>query len=501
MNRKTIKSSHLFISTFILSTCISASDLGEGLVSEADSVLLKNQENKYTHWNGIGKILWNDTPMCTASLLDTRNSNNKATGPAYLLTSAHCIPGASSPKPDKPFEETVKFNYFNDTLNTSKRYSIKETLWQEYRDTDLAIMELDATLATLLKDGITPLQLSPASIKENRDILIVGIPEGLPEPGLRLAACTQEPTGADLIEGPRTYFTTFKNRCKEIRGGSSGSPVLDRKNGRIIGTLATSTYGATIEEQCFDNAPCEAKDGQAKWSPDTHYSHPAEHLSACFSEGVFTNVSNACTSTDAAFKVTDLEYMPTRYVAMPRNSTSPDPALSAEFSLSTLYYRFKTVRNAIDCRSPHNYSESISAKNATIKTPISRDPGMHYLCVIGVDSPEQTPDINLMKSAWIIPAQLIERLPVPLPKPTITLGADWNYTVKWDLLLPTHLNTLYYASSAKDIDCSKISIHDYIETYEKVVFKAEELPLTLCSRNQDLSLRFSKTRMDVLALP
>lgn len=497
MKTKQLKDSCLIAGTLLLSACASATDLGEGLVNESESLLLKNSTNKYSHWNGVGKMHRGEMPWCTASLLDTRKGDD-AVGPAYILTNAHCVGGVDGPPSSEP--ESVKFNYFNDTPDTYKSYPIKETMWRDYIYADLAIMELDVPLATLLEDGITPLQLASEWTRESSDILIVGAPQYLPEAGLRLAACTQEATGATLIEGGRVYSNTLKNRCREIRPGSSGSPVLDRETGHIVSVLATSTLGATIDEKCFSNAPCEVKQMQPTWAPDTHYSHPADQLSSCFSEGIFTDISNACTS-DAPFKVIKLKYGPTQYLAMPRNADSPDPVLNAHFSLSTPYYRFKAVRDEMDCRSALGYSEAIDAKDAEINAPISRDPGMHYLCVIGVDSSEQRPDMKRLKNAWINPAQLIERTPVRLPEPTITLSADWNYKVAWRYLVPTLFRTFYYASPAADTDCSKIKIADYIDTFDEITFKAEQLPLTLCSRNQDFSGRYSKVRTDLLALP
>lgn len=497
MNYTQMTTSILLTGALFLSASAVASELEKGLAMGADSVLLKNENSEYIRWNGIGKIFWGNTPMCTASLLDTRSENNNTAGPAYLLTAAHCVDGvyASSTEP-----LSVKFNYFNDTPGAHTIYTIKETVWKDYKQSDLAIMELDVTFATLLADGISSLQFAPQGATASTDVLIVGAPQELPETGLRLAACTQVPTAATLVEGDRAYLNTFKNRCREIRPGSSGSPVLDRKSGHILGVVTTGTHGATIDEKCFSNAPCEVKDGQPAWSVDTSYSHPATQLSNCFKAGIFISNSSACTS-DSPFTVLNLEYWPTQYVAMPRDATSPDPVINVHFSLDTPYYRFKTVRDIVDCRSPHHYSGTFAAKDAVIDAPMNREPGMHYLCVIGVESSEQRPSIELMKSAWIVPAQLIERTAMPLPEPTITLTAQWNYEVKWLYRVPTYFGTLYYAGPAKDTDCGAVKISDYISTFEPVHFKAEQLPLTLCSRNRDLAGRHSKVRSDLLALP
>ncbi|VVN99989.1 trypsin-like serine peptidase [Pseudomonas fluorescens] len=498
MNNTYLKTLCPLVGTLFLSSCICAADLGEGRANESDSVLLKNQNNDYSHWNGIGKIFWNNDPACTASLLDTRDTDNNATGPAYLLTAAHCALDASERQAAEPLEQAVKFNYFTDTPHAYKSYKIDQTVWKDYQHTDLAIIALDTALATMLEDGITPLRLASEWPKVSADVLIVGAPNE-PESGLRLAACAQEPTGATLVEGDRSYLDSLKNRCRGIRSGSSGGPVLDRQSGHILSVMATSTHGATIDQQCFDDAPCEVKNGQPEWSSDTHYSHPADYLSSCFSEGVFTSSSNACT-LHRTFEVTDTTWS-TLYVVMPENETSPDPVLQANFSLNTPYYRFKTARDVTQCSSAHNYSAPIDASNALLNAPISREPGMYFLCIIGVQSADHRPSIELMKSAWVTPAQLIERTPVRMPEPTITLSADWNYQVKWRYSVPQYFGTLYYTGPTNETDCNKIPIEEYARTFQPITFEAEKLPLTLCSRNNDFSDRYSDVRSDLLALP
>lgn len=500
MYKSTLTASYLLTGLIVFSAEGLAQDLGEGLSNGAPSVLLNNLSNKYAQWNGIGKMFLDDMPACTVSLLDTREQGSTASGPAYVLTAAHCIPEVLAPGNTLAMKESVKFNYFNDMLQASKSYAVKQTVWSDYQQTDLAILELDSTLSTLLAQGVTPLRLASEWTKATGDVLVVGAPQELPDAGLRLAACAQSPVDASLVEDGRTYQGTLKNQCREIRSGSSGSPVLDRSSGKILSVIATTTFGAAPEEQCFEHAPCEVNDGQPRWSPDTHYAHPVDYLAGCFLNGVFTSVANACTPYQT-FEVTDVKSVPTEYVAMPEAASGPGPFLVAEFSLSTAYYRYKTVRDAVQCRSPHYYSGAINGTNATINAAIPREAGMHFLCIIGIESADHRPSVELMKSAWVIPAQLIARTPVAMPEPTITLTADWRYFVKWRYRLPTHGGTLYFAGPKGSTDCNHVALKDFMETFERLEFAAEQLPLMLCSRNQDLTFRHSDVRSDLLALP
>lgn len=500
MDTRDLTASCLLSTLLLFCAHTAANDLGEGLANGAPSSLLKNASKHHTQWNGIGKMFWDDIPACTVSLLDTRDQQNKATGPAYVLTAAHCVFSVAAPTYEPAMKESVQFDYFNDTLHISKRYAIKRTVWNEYRQTDLAIMELDASLSTVLEDGVTPLRLASEWSGTTRDVLVIGAPEELPEAGLRMAACTQSQVDAGLVEGDRVYHNAVKNRCQDIRSGSSGSPVLDRASGRILSVMTSSTFGAEAQEQCFENAPCEVKDGQPHWSANTHYAQPVDYLSGCLPNSVFTDVANAC-APYRTFEVTDVKFAPTQYVAMPEQASDPEPVLEAEFTLSTPDYRFKTVRDPLQCTSPHHYSDAIDGKDAAIKTPIARETGMHFLCIIGVQSAQQRSSVELMKSAWIIPAQLIARTPVPMPVPTVTLTSDWNYTVEWQYRVPTHFGTHYYAGPQDATVCDNVAPEAFTQTYDRLAFRAEQLPLTLCSRNQDMTGRLSEVRSDPIALP
>ncbi|VVN76060.1 trypsin-like serine peptidase [Pseudomonas fluorescens] len=492
---------YYILSAALLSGPLHAEDLGEGLINQSPSMLLENHQGKYNHWNGIGQLFKDNQPICTASLIDTRDEENNALGPAYVLTAGHCV-SLYLPRPGAvhPFEANVKFNFFNDTQHDYKSYTIQTANWASLMGTDIAILELTSSLSTLLEDGITPLELTRDAFTAPVDILIVGAPASLPESGLRVAACLQEPTAATLVENWWTYPDTLKNTCKDIRGGSSGSPVLDRKTGSIVGVLFTSTYGSTPDQLCFENTPCEVKNGKPEWVPETHYSHAIDYLPDCFVKGVFNSGLSSCT-LEPGFKLSIGDYLPLRYTTVPSDDSQGAPTWGLSFSTDTPSYRFKSVRDARECSSAHYYSQVISSTEALIDTPTGREAGLYFLCVLGVESAEQTPTAGLLRNAWISPAQLVEAEPVRLPEPTITLGADWNYRVTWHFSYPLYAESYYYAGPADKTNCSDVKIEEYILVTQPVTFTAEQLPLTLCSYGTDYDSRPSAIRTDLLVLP
>ena len=65
-------------------SAVQARDLGEGAVNDSPSRALQNSEHFYEIWSGVGRLSLQSGETCSAVLLDTRNRQGRATGPAYL---------------------------------------------------------------------------------------------------------------------------------------------------------------------------------------------------------------------------------------------------------------------------------------------------------------------------------------------------------------------------------------------------------------------------------
>ncbi|MHC8320678.1 trypsin-like serine protease [Pseudomonas sp. GB2N2] len=491
MKNTRLATSSLLIGTLLLST--SALSFGTLAIDGAGSTLLNNKNKENQQWNGIGQIFWGDNANCTASLLDTRDQNNNAVGPAYVLTAGNCVSGIPHLLQPQPISRTVTFNYFSDTNLDFKSYTIRTTTWENRDNTDLAIIELQVPLSTLLEDGITPLKLVPQSTDALNNVLVFGTRTSTQNTGLRVQACTQESTGGAVLAGvDELYLNTLKNSCGAADYSSSGAPVVDRDSGTLLSVLSMDTYNSTSERQCFDFAPCEVKDGQPVWTPQTRYGHSVSFLSSCFSDGVFTNTSNACT-LGRSFEVTDLDNY-SRYTAMPFE----DKPLTARatFSLNTPYYRFKATRDPAHCGLPVGYSNIEDATDATIKSPIPRETGLYFLCVTGVDTAEQALTTEHLKGTLILPTQLIERTLVALPlNPNYRIYNDGSLALQFSQNLPANLAIRYYKGPFKETDCSNVDKKDYVHTSYEAPINTKDFPFTMCVKNVDLSHRVSKNAL------
>ncbi|MCP1442169.1 hypothetical protein J3D54_001301 [Pseudomonas sp. GGS8] len=365
-------------------TPVQARDLGEGAVNGSMSRALQNSEHHYELWSGIGRLSLQSGESCSAVLLDTRNSQGHATGPGYLLTSGHCVFFQfGSARTHLPVVANITFSYFFDTPQRHHRYAVHTARWSSLVGTDLAVLEVDATLASLIQAGVNPLKLAPHQTYESHDVLNVSAPSGFTEHGLRLSACAEQTAGT-FIDHPGVFPLAMRNRC-DLHAGSSGSPMLNRRTNEITGIVSqVAAYRNTpAPPDCEHSPSCQA----ARFN----YSYSANFLYHCFIDGVFTSNGTNCSLEPVELTVTE----PWNLKSNVHRTQSASgqivlPAWDFGFSLQTPFYRYKAVRNARDCKIPDHYSAAISAEDAFINAAIGPQNGAHALCIIGVDSEQQS---------------------------------------------------------------------------------------------------------------
>ncbi len=160
----TLATSLIFsLCNFFTPLCAEPRDIGEGLRNDTASKILNNSEDKYSRWSGIGLLKTPENTTCTATLIDTRSSAQNAEGPAYLLTSGHCAGAAiGSSALNQSYGGTITFNYFHDIPDRHKTYKVKTANWTSLVGMDMAILEVEKSLASLILDGVTPLKLAPS---------------------------------------------------------------------------------------------------------------------------------------------------------------------------------------------------------------------------------------------------------------------------------------------------------------------------------------------------
>ena len=428
-------------------------DFGEGLPNSSPARMLSNARHEHDHWNGVGRIRNEAQTLCTATLLDTRDAAGKS-GPAYVLTSSHCLHRLNGAvQKDLPIKGSISFNYFDDTLESIKTYSLKTLKWGSSQGMDLAIIELQTSLAALLKAGINPLKLAEEVPADGNDILALTAPEW---DTLHLGACVQQ-SSQELVEQPFVWRVTLKNQCPGIMRGSFGGPLLDRATNTVFGILSTSTSGQPEERKCQRDAPCEVNQGQASWHAETNYGSPVTFLNRCFAAGVLKPDSEYCDlfpTTTITFK--NPKPIQQYFIKQPGTKGKDIvPRWNLAFTTNTPLYRYKTTRRAIDCENPVHYSSPINAENAHINDAIGPQTGMQMLCIVGVASAEQPVTNGMMRNALTLAVELAE--PGPARTPNLTISLDKHglgaYTVIWNLASPFMHRYTYKYGPAATTDC------------------------------------------------
>ncbi len=356
-------------------------DWGEGAVNLSPAEILNNAAGRYDHWQAIARVKVEGSSVCSGSLIDTRGSNDDRSGPAYVLTSGHCAKGdANRYVENAPASGLVTFNFFQDTQSQQKRYPIVGIEWSTLRGLDIAILRLDRTLNQLMTDGITPLKVASQPLTVDSDVLVVGAPM---DGHVQRAACPQEHR-ADVFEAGWAWPGQFSNRCREVRPGISGSPVLNRYSNEIVAIVGTTTQGSGLS-RCTRNAPCEVNKGESIKIPETNYATGAAQLNQCFTATHFNPKNPECplgraTNFDPIFG--DV------YMRLVRGANGEFIPLQwkQSFTSDQPFYRVRLVKTLADCASDVGYDpvQPSHGDDSDSSTQTLRDgPGLYFLCVVG----------------------------------------------------------------------------------------------------------------------
>lgn len=364
-------------------------DWGEGTANFSNAQLLNNGKGLYDHWQSIGRVVTDYGMTCSGTLIDTRQTAEELDTPAYVLTSGHC----TNLNPNKVLENVdttgqVIFNYFQDTIETSKPYQVIRINWSTIRGQDISILQLDQTIGQLISDGVRPLKLA-SKLPAEDDVLIVGAPQSS---HVQRMACPQEKS-ASIIEGLWAWHDQIVSRCLDVVSGISGSPLLGRYNNEILAVIGTTTRGSG-QSRCSSGAPCEVVEGLVNKKPDTNYATQAIGLLECFDEGQFDRQNTACPLGPAfTFATTALANW---HIKLERDSSGQViPWLWTQtFEVDRPFYRYKFTRTLEECAVTSGYSEALKSNTNgqnEWRQELRDGAGMYLLCIMGQDQKSVVP--------------------------------------------------------------------------------------------------------------
>lgn len=145
--------------------------------------------------------------------------------------------------------------------------------------TDVALLTLRETYADLAVAGVTPLALaSEGPARGDR----IRIPSGY---WTEQRACTTTGTAYRVHERAWDWWDSIRLPARDgcgIRGGYSGSPIVSRETGLVVGVANTGYVGG---RKCVDSACEENRRGRVVMKKDMNYGQQTAWLLGCLDGG------------------------------------------------------------------------------------------------------------------------------------------------------------------------------------------------------------------------
>jgi Trypsin-like peptidase domain len=239
---------------------------------------------------GIGR--YRGQSDCTAFFLDLGHDD----APAYMVTNGHCAQNFS--ESDTPYavlrnqasNDRMFFGNPNSTAAEQVEFKVAEIIFSTMRQTDLAVLRLDATVRQVRAKGIQPIAIQNSPLAPGQLIQVISAPAG---EFLKKQTCTQGPS-VDVTEFVWVWSQLQSNDCAEIYPGMSGSPVINPLSGQAVGMINTTTVGMTETNNCYLGSPCEIRPEGSRPIKKTSYAVPIHDLPACFIDGRWAPQTGKC---------------------------------------------------------------------------------------------------------------------------------------------------------------------------------------------------------------
>ncbi|HSU00956.1 MAG TPA: serine protease [Nocardioides sp.] len=214
-------------------------------------------------------------PGCSGSVV--RWASALDDDPAVVLTNAHCVRptflGAREVLVDvRQYKPIDLLDGRGDVATTVRGVHLRYA--SMYR-TDLAVYELRETYADLAARGVTPLVLAERGATRGER---VRIPSGY---WVEQRACTTTGTAHRVHEREWDWWRSIRLPARDgcaIRGGYSGSPVVSRETGEVVGIANTGYVGG---RRCIDSACEENRRGVVRMVRHMNYGQQTWWLHTC----------------------------------------------------------------------------------------------------------------------------------------------------------------------------------------------------------------------------
>ncbi|MEV7197046.1 serine protease [Streptomyces sp. NPDC093510] len=216
---------------------------------------------------------------CSGSVVRTPQS--RPGDPALVLTNGHCLetgfPAAGEVVVDQPSTRTFKL--LDAKANDVATLQASKVSYATMTDTDITLYQLTSSYRDITKKyGIEPLELEDDHPVKGRAVTVVS---GYWK---KTYSCAIDGFVYRMKEGEWTWKDSvrYTPACQTI-GGTSGSPVIDHKTGKVT---AVNNTGNEDGERCTINNPCEIdRKGNVTVRKGTNYAQQTYGIVPCVGKG------------------------------------------------------------------------------------------------------------------------------------------------------------------------------------------------------------------------
>jgi hypothetical protein len=361
-----------------------------GATDNGPSVLLSNADgsNAYT---SVVRVQARAT--CSGVFIATTDPESRRgdEASAWVATNGHCVafPATNVVLREQPGQGFVVFNYFIDTTSRQLQVPIRRMVYATMKGQDLALVELSARVGELRRAGFEPWRPVLTLPEPHEPVVVVGAPlQRNPQLAyLRLAACPLQGRSAFVYEFTWHWYDFERTSCSDVLPGSSGSPVISRRTGRIVALLNTTNAFAAPYSACQIDSPCEPAEKDAVQPTGISYATPMIRIDRCFDDGGQFDLERTGCPLDPG---TNSEHSPATLGSInPFLSSQPIGLPRSRWNVRIAgppaYYRHKVVKVPEgDCRDLRGYG---TVRGATTE-PVVDDAlptaeGHYMLCSIG----------------------------------------------------------------------------------------------------------------------
>ncbi|MGB7983413.1 MAG: hypothetical protein WCF36_21755 [Candidatus Nanopelagicales bacterium] len=323
--------------------------------------LFQRAQSQDTSLTAVGRLTGLPRP-CTGWVLATGGGDDV---PAHAVTTARCV-GLSDPATiltDRTVPgAALEVNDFAGAAGEVDAIPVpvEQVGWASVRGTDLAVLELGATVGELAERGvraITPV----ATPEQGAELLVAGVPvTGVPadQQLLRGSRCQLGPS-ADVLAGPLLWSDVRAMDCPGILDGSQGSPALNRV-GAALAMANASTIGAPEGPDCTAARPCEVTSGGDSVRDNTSYLVSVQALAGCFPDGRL-QLGADCDLEDPAAVVPAVA---AARVGRPGSSVEVTLAGAGDSPDSVPMVKQGPLGD-VDCRAPAGWGAAVQGSSAT----------------------------------------------------------------------------------------------------------------------------------------